>query len=92
MPNPSHIVLTNEKAIELIQKYLAPHEDTFMTFLEQTFPDAGLGCAVMAGCLANQINPEWEQMKELRDMLFNFVVEYVANRDFHENPNSQELN
>jgi hypothetical protein len=92
MNKPSHLIITTEKAVALIEKYLTPHEDKFMTFLETEFPDVAIGCALMAGCLANQINSESKEMQPLKEALFNFVVEYVANKEHNENPNSQELN
>jgi hypothetical protein len=90
MDKPSHLIITTEKAIALVEKYLVPHEDKFMDLIEQNFPDVGLGCALMAGCLGNNIKDEWVEMKPLKDALFNFVIEYVANVDHHNNP--QDLN
>lgn len=92
MPNKSHIQITPEKIKLLAEKYISPREAEFRELITSKFPNAGEGLALMAAFMSQQLESHPGNYDQLADDLFNFVIDSLANRDYHENPNSHENN
>jgi hypothetical protein len=90
MSNPSHIQITPDKIKRLADKWITPREAEFRELIISTFPNAGEGLALMAAFMSSQLQSHPGNYDQLADDLFNFVIDYLANRDYTENP--QDLN
>lgn len=90
------VLRSTEQILDLLEKYLTPHEESFRTAIIESCPNAALGEALLASMLATQLRTNDqlinEERNQLHKLLADFVLEYVVSVDILENPIRENLN